>query len=174
MIPFQGPRGAACRHQGGHIDACHSFSSADSQQPQAMGFRALRVLSEDRVGPEPVLRRACIIRMWMIVTIILKGAIEHRDDLGNTAMIRAGEVQRMSCRDRHHATANAIPAPDERTHLLQICLDHSGGDGRCALLCPKIFRRRPVTQPLDHHRQRRRARRLADAATGCRDGNYPA
>ncbi|MGX5713324.1 pirin family protein [Sphingopyxis terrae subsp. ummariensis] len=31
-----------------------------------------------------------------IVTIVLKGAIKHRDNLGNNAIIRSGEVQRMS------------------------------------------------------------------------------
>ena len=117
MIRFR-DRGARARHQGGHIDAYHSFSFADYNNPKHMGFRALRVLNEDRVVPGAGLAEHAHQDME-IVTIILKGAIEHRDDLGNTAMIRAGEVQRMSAGTGiRHSERN--PSPDERTHLLQI------------------------------------------------------
>lgn len=117
MIRFR-DRGARGRHQGGQIDAWHSFSFADYNDPKHMGFRALRVLNEDRVVPGAGLSEHGHEDME-IVTIVLKGATEHRDDLGNSATIRAGEVQRMSAGTGiRHSERN--PSADERAHLLQI------------------------------------------------------
>lgn len=117
MIRFR-DRGARGRHQGGQIDARHSFSFADYNDPGHMGFRALRVLNEDRVIPGAGLPEHGHDNME-IVTIVLKGAIEHRDSLGNGAIIRAGEVQRMSAGTGiRHSERN--PSADETTHLLQI------------------------------------------------------
>lgn len=117
MIRFR-DRGARGRHRGGQIDAQHSFSFADYNDPKHMGFRDLRVLNEDRIVPGAGLAEHAH-RDMEIVTIVLKGAVEHRDDLGNTAVIRAGEVQRMSAGTGiRHSERN--PSPDERTHLLQI------------------------------------------------------
>lgn len=117
MIRFR-DRGARGRHQGGQIDAWHSFSFADYNDPKHMGFRALRVLNEDRVVPGAGLSEHGHEDME-IVTIVLKGAIKHRDDLGNSATIRAGEVQRMSAGTGiRHSERN--PSADERAHLLQI------------------------------------------------------
>lgn len=117
MIQFR-DRGARGRHQGARIDAHHSFSFADYNDPKHMGFRALRVLNEDRVVPGAGLPEHGHEDME-IVTIVLKGAVEHRDNLGNSAIIRAGEVQRMSAGTGiRHSERN--PSADERTHLLQI------------------------------------------------------
>ncbi len=117
MISFR-DRGARGRHQGGQIDARHSFSFADYNDPQHMGFRDLRVLNEDRIVPGAGLPEHSH-RDMEIVTIVLKGAVEHRDDLGNATLIQAGEVQRMSAGTGiRHSERN--PSPDERTHLLQI------------------------------------------------------
>lgn len=117
MIQFR-DRGARGRHQGGQIDAHHSFSFADYNDPKHMGFRDLRVLNEDRIVPGAGLPEHGHEDME-IVTIVLKGAVEHRDSLGNIALIRAGEIQRMSAGTGiRHSERN--PSPDERTHLLQI------------------------------------------------------
>ena len=117
MIRFR-DRGARGRHQGGQIDAQHSFSFADYNDPAHMGFRDLRVLNEDRIVPGAGLPAHDHADME-IVTIVLKGAVEHRDDLGNSAIIRAGDVQRMSAGTGiRHSERN--PSADERTHLLQI------------------------------------------------------
>nr|WP_243853767.1 pirin family protein [Sphingopyxis panaciterrae] len=127
MIRFR-DRGARGRHQGGEIDAHHSFSFADYNDPKHMGFRDLRVLNEDRVVPGAGLAEHPHHDME-IVTIVLKGAIEHRDNLGNASTIRAGEVQRMSAgRGIRHSERN--PSTDERTHLLQIWIipQETGGD----------------------------------------------
>lgn len=117
MIQFR-DRGARGRHQGAQIDAHHSFSFADYNDPKHMRFRTLRVLNEDRVVPGAGLPEHGHEDME-IVTIVLKGAVEHRDNLGNSAVIRAGEVQRMSAGTGiRHSERN--PSTDERTHLLQI------------------------------------------------------
>lgn len=117
MIQFR-DRGARGRHQGGQIDARHSFSFADYNDPRHMGFRALRVLNEDRVVPGAGFPEHGHQDME-IVTIVLKGAVVHRDNLGNNAIIRAGEVQRMSAGTGiRHSERN--PSTDEPTHLLQI------------------------------------------------------
>ena len=71
-------RGARGRHQGGQIDAQHSFSFADYNDPAHMGFRDLRVLNEDRIVPGAGLPAHDHADME-IVTIVLKGAVEHRD-----------------------------------------------------------------------------------------------
>ena len=117
MIRFR-DRGARGRHQSGPIDAQHSFSFADYHDPKHMGFRDLRVLNEDRIVPGAGLAEHAHHDME-IVTIVLKGAVEHRDDLGNTAVIRAGEVQCMSAgMGIRHSERN--PSPIEPTHVLQI------------------------------------------------------
>jgi redox-sensitive bicupin YhaK (pirin superfamily) len=117
MIVFR-DRGARGRHQGGEIDAFHSFSFADYNDPKHMGFRDLRVLNEDWVVPGAGLAEHPHQDME-ILTIVLRGVVEHRDNLGNRAVIRAGEVQRMSAGTGiRHSERN--PSPDDRAHILQI------------------------------------------------------
>ncbi|MBN8841989.1 MAG: pirin family protein [Sphingomonadales bacterium] len=127
MIQFR-DRGARGRHQGGQVDARHSFSFADYNDPKHMGFRDLRVLNEDRIVPGAGFP-AHDHHDMEIVTIMLKGSVEHGDDLGNRTLIHAGEVQRMSAGTGiRHSERN--PSPDERAHLLQIWIIPSapGGD----------------------------------------------
>lgn len=117
MITFR-DRGARGRHRGAMVDAYHSFSFADYNDPRHMGFRDLRVLNEDIVMPGVGFPEHGHADME-IVTIVLKGTIAHRDSLGNDRVIRADEVQRMSAGSGiRHSEMN--PDPHERAHALQI------------------------------------------------------
>ncbi|HYM02845.1 MAG TPA: pirin family protein [Stellaceae bacterium] len=94
MIVFR-DRMARGKSRAGWLDSRHTFSFADYYDPKQMGFRALRVINEDRVVPGAGFPSHGH-RDMDILTYVLEGALEHKDSLGNGAVIRPGEVQRMS------------------------------------------------------------------------------
>ncbi|WP_129791726.1 pirin family protein [Sphingosinicella sp. CPCC 101087] len=117
MIRFR-DRGARGRHAGAWVDSYHSFSFADYVDPANMGFRALRVINEDRVTPGAGFPEHEHADME-ILTYVLEGAIEHRDSLGNVANLRRGDVQLMSAGTGvAHSEMNADA--HLRAHFLQI------------------------------------------------------
>ncbi|MGE0480385.1 MAG: pirin family protein [Phycisphaerae bacterium] len=104
----------------GWLDTYHSFSFADYHDPDHMGFRALRVINEDRVAPGAGFDLHPH-RDMEIVTVVLAGALQHRDSLGHSAVLKPAEVQRITAgRGILHSEFN--PSATEPVHLLQIWL----------------------------------------------------
>lgn len=100
------------------LDSRHVFSFGGYYHPDRMGFGALRVVNDDIVAPGGGFGTHPH-RDMEIVSIPLKGGMEHKDSMGNIHVLRPDDVQVMSAGTGiTHSEYNH--SSDEEVHFLQI------------------------------------------------------
>lgn len=96
----------------------HTFSFGHYHDPEWMGFGPLRVVNDDTVAPGGGFAPHRHANME-IVSVVLEGALAHRDSAGNSGVIRAGDVQWMSAGSGiEHSEYNA--SSTQPVHFLQL------------------------------------------------------
>jgi len=102
----------------GWLNAKHTFSFGHYYDVNHMGFGPLRVINEDRIKPEGGFATHGHENME-ILTVVLSGAIAHKDSMGQSEKLVPGEYQLMSAgAGIQHSEFN--PSSNEELHLLQI------------------------------------------------------
>lgn len=110
-------------HERGHtktswLESYHSFSFGNGHQAKRVKFGKLLTLNEDFVQPSQGFASHPHVNIE-IVSIVLRGQLEHRDSLGHQHILDAGGVQAISAGSGIiHSEMN--PSSEEVTHFLQI------------------------------------------------------
>jgi len=102
----------------GWLRSRHTFSFGHYHDPAWMGFGPLRVINDDTVAPGGGFAPHRHANME-IVSVVLAGALAHRDSAGHQGVVRAGDVQWMSAgHGIEHSEYNGSDA--EPVHFLQV------------------------------------------------------
>jgi redox-sensitive bicupin YhaK (pirin superfamily) len=105
----------------GWLDTWHTFSFANYYDPRHMGYRSLRVINDDVIAPGRGFGTHPHEDME-IITWVLDGELAHRDSMGTGAVLRHGDVQRMSAgTGLTHSEFNA--SREKPVRLLQIWIE---------------------------------------------------
>ncbi len=100
------------------LDSRHTFSFGEYLDRKHQGFQQLRVINEDQVQPGKGFETHAH-RDMEIISYVLEGTHAHKDDVGISSLIRAGEVQRMIAGTGiRHSEYN--PSKTLQVHFLQI------------------------------------------------------
>ena len=131
----------------GWLRSRHTFSFGHYHDPKWMGFGPLRVINEDTVAPGGGFSPHRHANME-IISVVLSGALAHRDSTGTEGVIRAGDVQWMSAgHGIEHSEYNASDA--EPVHFLQVWIQpdrlNSEPDYKQAFFAPEARHRRWAT-----------------------------
>ena len=104
----------------GWLNAYHSFSFANWYNPDRIQFGALRVLNDDTIAAGMGFGTHPHDNME-IITIPLEGDLAHKDSMGNSSIIKSGDIQVMSAGTGiQHSEYN--PNENQQTKLFQIWL----------------------------------------------------
>ena len=76
------------------LDSWHTFTFREHIDPRHMGFRAVRVLNEDRIAPGRSYG-SHPHRDLELVTYVIEGTLHHQDSLGTDTTVAAGGLQRI-------------------------------------------------------------------------------
>jgi len=102
----------------GWLQSRHTFSFGHYHDPAWMGFGPLRVINDDTVAPGGGFSPHRHANME-IISVVLQGALAHRDSTGTVGVIEAGDVQWMSAgHGIEHSEYNGSDAAP--VHFLQL------------------------------------------------------
>jgi redox-sensitive bicupin YhaK (pirin superfamily) len=111
----------------GWLNARHHFSFGEYHDPKNMGWGSLRVWNDDEIQPNSGFPPHPHANME-IITYVRKGAVTHKDSLGNEGRTEAGDVQVMSAGTGiRHAEYNLEP---RTTTLFQIWIEPRKAGGQ--------------------------------------------